>query len=265
MSIYILIHGAWHGAWCWGRVAPLLEGAGHTVIAPDLPGSGLDLTPLAAVTFASYVQRVLDVIDAQPAEESLIVVGHGSSGMVISQAAEARAERIGLLVYLSALLPKSGETALHIIEHEANLELEACLEVDDLSMRLRASKAGEMLYQDCEWKDIYDTLQHLTPQALLPLMTPVMLTERFLSVPRIYLTCRYDLVLSSRLQGQMYGATPCERVVWLMTGHAPFLSAPDRLAARLIGLDRFAHKRPESCEQNCRGWKRVHEKSMKSP
>lgn len=243
MSTYILIHGAWHGGWCWRKVIPHLEQAGHTVIAPDLPASGLDLTPLAAVTFASYAQCVLDMIDAQPAEEPLIVVGHGSSGMVISQVAEARAERIGLLVYLSALLPKSGETALQIIKRETNPQLEACLEVDGLSMHLCPDKAGELLYQDCEWKDRYDALWHLTPQVLLPLTTPVTLTERFLSVPRIYLTCRYDLVLSSWLQSQMYGTTPCERVVWLMTGHAPFFSAPDRLAARLIGLDRFAHRK----------------------
>lgn len=242
MSTYILIHGAWHGAWCWRRITPLLKLAGHTVIAPDLPGSGRDLTPLAAVTFASYVQCVVDVIDAQLAEEPLIVVGHASSGMVISQVAEVRAERIGLLVYLSALLPKSGETALQITEREANPALEACLEVDDLSVRLLPDKAWEVFYQDCEWKEIHDALRHLTPQALLPLTTPVALTRRFLSVPRFYLTCRYDRVLSPRLQGQMYGATPCERVVWLMTGYAPFLSAPDRLAARLIGLARLVQR-----------------------
>src|SRR5437660_652794 len=245
MSTCILIHGAWHGAWCWRSVTPLLELAGHTVIAPDLPGSGYDLTPLATVTFASYVQCVLNVIDAQPVEEPLMVVGHASSGMVISQVAEARADRIALLVYLSALLPRSGETAMQILEREANPQLRECLDVDELSVRLHPDKMWEVFYQDSEWKDIHAALQHLTPQARVPLMTPVTLTTRFFQVPRIYVSCRYDLVISPRLQGQMYGATPCERVVWLMTGHAPFLSAPDRLAARLVGLARFAHRREE--------------------
>lgn len=240
MSTYILIHGAWHGAWCWHRVTPLLEQAGHRVIAPDLPGSGLDLTPLAAVTLASCVQRVIEVIDAQPSEEPLIVVGHGFSGMVISQAAEERAERLNLLVYLSALLPRSGETALQITEREANPEFGACLDVDDLSVCLRPDKAWGVLYQDCGWQDTHFAVQHLTPQAMLLLTTPVTLTKRFLRVPRIYLTCRYDLVVSAALQREMYTAIPCERVIWLMTGHAPFLSAPDRLAARLLGLARLA-------------------------
>lgn len=242
MSTYLLIHGAWHGGWCWRDVTPLLERAGYTVITPDLPGSGHDLTPLAAVTFASYVQCVVDIIDALPTKEPLIVVGHSTSGMIISQVAEARPERLGglgLLVYLSALLPTSGETALQIIERDANPTLAACLVVDDVSVCMLPKLARDVLYQDGAWKEIRDALRLLTPQASLPLITPVTLTTRFLSVPRVYLTCRYDRVLSPSLQSQMYAITPCERVLWLMTGHAPFLSAPDRLAARLIGLDRL--------------------------
>jgi pimeloyl-ACP methyl ester carboxylesterase len=243
MSTYLLVHGAWHGAWCWRKVTPLLQLAGHTVIAPDLPGSGSDLTPLAAVTFASSVQRVIDLIDAQPPEESIMLLGHGTSGMIISQVAEARAERISLLVYLSALLPKDGETALEIMAREPNPRVEACLEIDDLSIRVRPDNAWEVLYQDCEWNEIHQALHQLTPQPLLPLTAPVTLTERFWHVPRVYLTCRYDLVTSAALQGQMYGEVPCERVVWLMTGHAPFLSAPDRLAARLIGIARLEQEK----------------------
>jgi pimeloyl-ACP methyl ester carboxylesterase len=239
MSTYLLLHGAWHGAWCWQKVTPLLELAGHTVIAPDLPGSGSDLTPLAAVTFASYVQCITDALDALPPDETIILLGHGTSGMVISQVAEERAERLSLLVYLSALLPKDGETALQITAREPNPRLEACLKIDDLSVRLLPDKAGDVLYQDCEWTDRHHALRYLTPQPLLPLTTPVTLTERFWRVPRVYLTCRYDLVASASLQSQMYGEIPCERVIWLMTGHAPFLSAPDRLAARLIGIARL--------------------------
>src|SRR5713101_7587513 len=104
MSTYILVHGAWHGAWCWQKVTPLLELAGHMVIAPDLPGHGNDLTPLAAVTLASSVQCITDIIDAIPEKEEIILLGHSLGGMVISQGAEARAERIQRLVYLSALL-----------------------------------------------------------------------------------------------------------------------------------------------------------------
>lgn len=243
MSTFILIHDAWHGAWCWRSVTPLLELAGHTVVAPDLPGSGDDLTPLVAVTLASCVQRVVDLIDIQPPDETLILLGHGLSGMVISQVAEARAERIGLLVYLSGLLPQSGETALQIMQREANPALEECLVVDDLSISLLPEKAWKIFSQESDQQRIDAAQCPLTPQAILPLITPVTLTRRFSHVPRMYLTCRYDLVISPWLQGQMYAASPCEQVIWFMTGHAPFFSAPDRLAARLMGIARLAQKR----------------------
>jgi pimeloyl-ACP methyl ester carboxylesterase len=50
MSTYVLIHGAWHGGWCWNKVVPLLQQAGHRILAPDLPGHGQDTTSLFAIT-----------------------------------------------------------------------------------------------------------------------------------------------------------------------------------------------------------------------
>jgi pimeloyl-ACP methyl ester carboxylesterase len=65
MSTFILIHGAWHGGWCWYKVIPLLEKEGHTVLAPDLPGHGRDKTPVLAVSLQLYVDRVCQLLDAQ--------------------------------------------------------------------------------------------------------------------------------------------------------------------------------------------------------
>jgi pimeloyl-ACP methyl ester carboxylesterase len=108
VSTYLLVHGGWHGAWCWQRVAPLLRRAGHRVIVPDLPGHGDDPTPIAAVTPGSDVQSVSTVLDtlAEPA----ILVGHSSGGMVISAAAELRPRVVRALVYLAAFLLPPGVT-----------------------------------------------------------------------------------------------------------------------------------------------------------
>ncbi|WP_413467230.1 alpha/beta fold hydrolase [Pleurocapsa sp. FMAR1] len=86
MSIYILIHGSWHGSWCWNKVATLLEQAGHKAIAPDLPSHGDDRTPIFEVTLQSYEDRVCEVVKAQT--EPVILVGHSMAGIVITQAAE---------------------------------------------------------------------------------------------------------------------------------------------------------------------------------
>jgi len=58
MSTYVMVHGAWHGAWCWYKVVPLLQRAGHTVVAPDLPSLGRDRTPMGEVSLATWVDHI---------------------------------------------------------------------------------------------------------------------------------------------------------------------------------------------------------------
>ncbi len=107
MSTYVLVHGAWHGGWYWHKVVPLLEKEGHKVEAPDLPGHGKDKTPISEITLEAYAQSICKVLDAQ--SEPVILVGHSMGGIVITQVAEYRPERIKMLVYLTAFLQPSGE------------------------------------------------------------------------------------------------------------------------------------------------------------
>ena len=100
MSTFVLIHGAWHGAWCWKKIIPLLEKEGHNVEAPELPGHGNHKVPIAEISLQLYVDYVCQVIDSQ--SEPVILVGHSLGGCTISQAAENRPEKIKALVYLSA-------------------------------------------------------------------------------------------------------------------------------------------------------------------
>ena len=85
MSTFVLVHGGWSGGWCWDKVVPLLEEAGHEVQAPDLPGSGDDPTPIPEVSLRGYAERICGVLDARP--EPAVLVGHSSGGSVVSQAA----------------------------------------------------------------------------------------------------------------------------------------------------------------------------------
>ena len=110
MSTYVLIHGSWHGAWCWYKIIPLLQQAGHRVIALDLPGHGRDWTTPGEVSLQRYVESVCNVLDAQA--ESVILVGHSRGGIVISQTAEHRSDKIRTLVYLAAFLIPNGETLM---------------------------------------------------------------------------------------------------------------------------------------------------------
>ena len=96
MSTYVLVHGSWHAAWCWYKIVPRLEQAGHRAIAIDLPGHGRDGTPVGDVTMQHYVDAIGSAIDA--AGEPVILVAHSRGGIAVTQAAEAHAERVRLLV-----------------------------------------------------------------------------------------------------------------------------------------------------------------------
>jgi pimeloyl-ACP methyl ester carboxylesterase len=86
MARFVLVHGAWHGGWCWERIVPLLGAAGHEVLAPDLPGLGADRTPFAADVLAQWADFVAGLV--RGAAEPAVLVGHSRGGLVISEAAE---------------------------------------------------------------------------------------------------------------------------------------------------------------------------------
>src|SRR5688572_32942118 len=108
MKIFILIHGSWHSSWNWHKVIPLLEKQGHRAIAIDLPGMGRDKTPIQQVKMKTTVEKICDLIDS--IEGKVILLGHSKNGIMISQAAEYRPDKIEKLVYLAAYLIPDGKT-----------------------------------------------------------------------------------------------------------------------------------------------------------
>src|SRR5271163_3755094 len=108
MSTFLLIHGAWHGGWCWRKVVALLEARGHRAIAPDLPGNGDDKTAPAKVTLRSYADRICEIASEQ--KEPVILAGHSMGGMAITQAGELCPKQIAALVYVCAFLPRNGDS-----------------------------------------------------------------------------------------------------------------------------------------------------------
>ena len=109
MSTFVLVHGAWHGGWCWHKIAARLEAMGHRVMAPDMPGHGTDRTPIEQVEFATITGRIAAVVAA--AGEPVVLVGHSYGGAVITQLGEMMPEKIRKLVYVTALLLANGRSA----------------------------------------------------------------------------------------------------------------------------------------------------------
>src|SRR5215831_5087087 len=180
MSTYVLVHGAWHGPWCWEKVVPLLKQAGHRVETPDLSGYGQDKT-FREITLTTYTKRVCETLDAQA--EPVILVGHSLGGIVITQVAEERPAKIQRLVYLAAVLLQNGETARQFAQMESDSLLVPNLVVNR-EQGYQTFKEGaplkDIFYGGCSQEDVDRAISLLVPQPLAPGGTPVSITaERF--------------------------------------------------------------------------------------
>ncbi|MBL7259796.1 alpha/beta fold hydrolase [Paractinoplanes lichenicola] len=112
MTTYVLVHGAWHNGRAWERLVPLLTAAGHRVLAPTLPGHGDRFEPEAGLE--AYVADVVRLLTEEELTD-VVLVGHSYAGLVISSVANDAPERIGHLVFLDAMVPVHGETALDVM------------------------------------------------------------------------------------------------------------------------------------------------------
>lgn len=119
MRTYVLVHGAWHGNWCWDKVAGELRSAGHTVITPTLTGLG-DLADRLTpdIGLDTHVEDVAAAIRGSAAA-SVVLVGHSYAGMVVTGAAGLLPDRIARLVVIDGFLPERGEAALTLLPERA--------------------------------------------------------------------------------------------------------------------------------------------------
>lgn len=115
MGTFVLVHGAWHGGWCWGRLAPLLCAAGHKVYAPTLSGVG-DRVHLATpeIGLSVHIADIANLL-AYDDLEDVVLVGHSYGGMVISGVAAELTERVRHLVFVDALVPDAGESCFDLM------------------------------------------------------------------------------------------------------------------------------------------------------
>jgi pimeloyl-ACP methyl ester carboxylesterase len=238
MAIFILVHGACHGGWCWEKVQPILESHGHKVCAPDLPSLGKDPMPPANVTLADNVEKISRLLDKM--EEPVVLVGHALGGVTIGQTAEARRRKIKALVYVCGLMPLSGTASRELTAGDPDMLFRRSREIspDGRTYSFARSQLPAMFYEDVSPEDRYRAMERLRPQPIAISTTPVTLTEdRYGSVPRWYIQCTHDNAIRIARQRAMVKALPC-KVITMECGHTPFYSAPEELAEHLETIAR---------------------------
>jgi pimeloyl-ACP methyl ester carboxylesterase len=236
METYILIHGSWHGSWCWERVTPILQAAGHRVITPDLPGTRDNTARFTEDVLAQWANFTADLVCAQ--DEPVILAGHSRGGIVISEAAERVPDRIGMLVYISAFLIRDGETlAQTMFRHSPSGPLLSKPSEDGSTTELDPVTARSTLYQLTSDADFHAAAARFVAEPVGARMTPLRLSKsRFGRVPRAYIESMEDQAINLSLQRAMRADLPCDPVFSLPSDHCPFYSTVPELSAALLAL-----------------------------
>jgi pimeloyl-ACP methyl ester carboxylesterase len=237
---FVLIHGAWHGAWCWAGVQARLEAGGHRTYALDLPSHGESRFERSKVTLQIYADSVTKFIE-QNDLHNVVLAGHSMGGLVISQVAQRIPTRMERVVFVTAMVMEDGERPVDLslepnrpLGKLAGARPDKSIPIEALEERFRAA-----FIQDGS-KDLQDfVLSALTPQPLAPLTEPVPMKEFYrLRLPTSYLICEEDISMmpqfmwhphfSSRLRGPTTRSIRC--------GHELMFTAPMQTAQALIEL-----------------------------
>lgn len=234
MASFVLIPGAMHGRWTWDRIVPRLEAAGHRVIAPDLPGMGTNQSiPVEEVTLADWGEYVAGLVreESERPGAGVVLAGHSRGGLVIGEAAERAPEAIAGLIYLTALIVPPGQSLADVTGHrpEPGAPMPNGAEL--------AEMARAMFYSGCTPEDADWALARLHREPMQVMTTPATVTwDRWGRVPRAFIECSEDKVLTLDKQRDMQAPAPCYPVVTLKADHSPFLCTPEALAQAMLEI-----------------------------
>ncbi|CAN1228511.1 Methyl jasmonate esterase 1 [Linum grandiflorum] len=202
---FVLVHGACHGAWCWYKVVPLLEQAGHRVTALDLAASGIDRKQVSDVgSISEYHEPLMEFMES--VKEQVVLVGHSMGGLGISVAAMERfPDKVCVGVFVSATMPSP---------HPGH----ACV-VQDLTLGMMLIRPVG-LFKDSE----VDAETVLT-------------RGRYGSVPRVYVVCEEDEMMKVEKQRWMIENNPTDDVKAISgADHMVMFSKPHHLCSYLLEI-----------------------------
>jgi pimeloyl-ACP methyl ester carboxylesterase len=152
-NTFVLVHGAWHGGWCWRRVADLLQAKGHKVFTPTLTGLGERSHLLrSGINVSTHVTDVVNVIKWERLDD-VVLCGHSYGGLVVSGVAEQIAGKIGSIVFLDAFLPDNGDSMATLTSQAVRDQLKAAGDRGHLGVPARSAAAFLVNEKDQAWVD----------------------------------------------------------------------------------------------------------------
>jgi pimeloyl-ACP methyl ester carboxylesterase len=230
---FVLVHGAWHGAWCWRRVSDLLTANGHRVFAPTLTGLAdrSHLMP-GAINLDTHVSDVVNLFRWEDIEDA-VLVGHSYAGWVISGAIEQLEGRVSAIVYLDAFVPQNGQRGYDLTSAGMRAAIDAAKDRGEVSRPAPpAASFGVLSAADIAWVDA-----KMTPQPLGVSLQPITLTGARERVARkLYIRTPAFAQPGFDAAHAACRADPSWRtLVMPVTGHDVMVDQPQELAEILEG------------------------------
>jgi pimeloyl-ACP methyl ester carboxylesterase len=233
---YVLVHGAWHGGWCWRAVADALRGHGYRVFTPTLTGLGERKHLLSReITLATFIDDVANLIEMEELQ-AIILVGHSHGGSVISGVADRMPDRIAHLVYLDAVVLQDGQSPFGVLPPEVAAERRRLVAEQGLGLAIPVPPVTAFGIAEDHPQAAW-VRRHLTPhpvgtyESALRLNHPVGNGR-----PRTYIHCTnpvYDAIAGSRhwVRGQ-----PGWEWRDIATAHDAMVTAPAELTRLLLDI-----------------------------
>lgn len=229
MADFVLVHGAWHGAWCWKRILPGLWAAGHRAFAVTLTGTGERAHQISpGIRLRTHIDDVAAVIEAEELSQA-IVVGHSYAGMVITGVADRMPDRIGHLVYLDAVVPQPGESWSSGHPPQTQAQRREAIAATGAVPPADPAVFG-LVGEDAQWVarrqrphpgGVYDdTLQFDA--------------VRVAALPRTFIDCNAPALPTIAVMRERVRQQPGWQVHEIATGHDPMISAPQELLQLLL-------------------------------
>jgi pimeloyl-ACP methyl ester carboxylesterase len=237
---FVLVHGAWHGAWCWAAVINQLEKFGDRAFAVDLPGHGASGFSRAEASLSLYVDSVAKFIEDRGLRD-VVLAGHSLGGITISGVVQKIPKRLKRVIYVSAIVPRDGESAIDTLPDSATTAgaLEPMRAQPDPSAPVDEARFRRLYLQEGS-RELQDfVLAALAPEPVGPMFAPVSMKDFYTcGVPQSFLVCEDDISrgpghyhpnISSRL------ASPTLRFV--KADHEVMFTAPVQCARALHELE----------------------------
>ncbi|KAH7520756.1 hypothetical protein FEM48_Zijuj08G0179200 [Ziziphus jujuba var. spinosa] len=250
---FVLVHGACHGAWCWYKIIPRLESAGHLVTALDLSASGINMKSVEDLhTFADYSKPLLDFLVSLPPHEKVVLVGHSFGGLSLALAMEKFPEKISVAVFLTAFMPDTIHPPSYVLEVQSNTKspedelldtqfaYHGSPERPSTSILLGPKDLASKVYQLSPIEDLELAKTLIRPGSLFveDLSKANKFTDsRYGSITRVFIMCNEDKIIREEFQRWMIKNSGTKNVIEIRDAdHMAMLSKPQEVYDSLLKI-----------------------------